>query len=554
MTHHRSPPTVSDQFGHLRARLVELEWQNRQLRQGLQTVTSLALERSEERTRQLLAASPDCLLELDLDGNLLSINARGAELLELARPEDLLGRPWSAQWPAERRADVEAALASARHGRPARFQGPSTTVAGTLRWWDVHVLALIGPVGRPDRLLAAARDITLLRQAEEERQRFERNLLETHKLESLGVLAGGIAHDFNNLLTGILGNTELVLLSTPADSPSVPHLEQVIRATERAAELCRQMLAYAGKGRLVVEPLDLGVLVNDTTRRLKMTLSKKATLTVCLAPNLPAVRGDATQLRQVLMNLVTNANEALEGSEGLIAITTRLRRVDRTVLAEAHLGLDRAEGEYLCLEVGDTGCGMDEATRARIFEPFFTTKFTGRGLGLAAVLGIVRGHGGLLRVSSRPGQGSTFQLFFPPCAEVARPVPPAAPEPPWRGHGTVLLVDDEETVRDALASDCWHLGFDVLHAGDGWEALRVLARHGTERIGVVLLDWTMPRLDGGATLREIRQLAPDLPVVVMSAYSEQELADHFADQNVAGFLPKPFTLETVRHRLRQALS
>jgi CheY-like chemotaxis protein len=331
------------------------------------------------------------------------------------------------------------------------------------------------------------------------------------------------------------------------------YLDQIESAAERAADLCRQMLAYAGKGRLVVEPVDLSALVRDTAPLLQLSISKKAALSFCLAEGLPAILGDITQLRQVLMNLVINASEALGEGEGLIAISTACGKVDRAMLQSAHTGTTLVEGDYVLLEVGDTGSGMDEATRRRIFEPFFTTKFTGRGLGLSAVLGIVRGHEGILQVQSAPGRGSTFRLFFPP-TKGSRAATPNGRRggSTWHGRGTVLVVDDEDQVRHVADALVGSLGFDVILAENGRDALKKLSQH-PGKIRLVLLDLTMPRLDGEQTLAELHRIAPTLPVVLMSGYGERELSERFVGKGLAGFLQKPFTREDVCRRLREAL-
>ncbi len=488
----------------------------------------------EERRRRLIASSPDCLVELDESGGVLYVSPRGAELLEAGGADELVGTHWPDWWADDARGAAEAALAEALGGGPARFQAFSPTRAGSPRWWDVQVTPLMVRAGQPARLLVAARDMTPIQQAQQEREAFQRNLLQTQKLESLGVLAGGIAHDFNNLLAGILGNADLIQAGLPAGSENARMLGRIIHSAERAAEMCRQMLAYAGRGRFVIEPLDLAALVGDTVQLLQLSISKRATLTLCLPWGMPAVLGDAVQLRQVLMNLVLNASEALGEEDGLVSVS-------------AH-----AEGGVVCLEVEDTGCGMDEATRARIFEPFFTTKFTGRGLGLAAVQGIVRGHGGRLEVDSRPGQGCRFRVYLP---ATGAPVPareaPAA-DAGWRGEGPVLVVDDDEQVRGVAAEMVRSIGFDPVQAGDGQEALAKVERGGRYR--AVLLDLTMPRLDGVETLERLRALDADVPVVLMSGYSGRELSERYAGRGLAGFLQKPFTCEALRESLYTALS
>ncbi|NBR86422.1 MAG: PAS domain S-box protein [Proteobacteria bacterium] len=387
-------------------------------------------------------------------------------------------------------------------------------------------------------------------EVEAARVRFEARLQETQKLESLGVLAGGIAHDFNNLLTSILGNASLARLDLPPHSPANHSLERIETASLRAADLCKQMLAYAGKGRLVVQPVNLTQLVQETAHLLQVSISKRAVLKFDLAPNLPAVLVDASQLRQIVMNLVINASEAIGERSGVIALATGLVRADREYLADSRLAGDLSEGDYVFLEASDTGCGMTPEIQARIFEPFFTTKFTGRGLGLAAVLGIVRGHRGALKVDSVPGKGSTFRLLLPVTHELAQPT--SGPNPlatGWRGHGRILVVDDEETVRTVVARVLENLGFTVTLASDGREAVKIFEAQ-PDAFTMVVVDLTMPHMDGTEAFARMRRVRPDLRVVLMSGYSEPDATLAFAGKGLAGFLQKPFELIHLHDKVR----
>jgi PAS domain S-box-containing protein len=421
---------------------------------------------------------------------------------------------------------------------------------GSMRWMVSRGAVLRDADGSPIRRLGTVMDVTAQHLAAEEKAGIERKLQETQKLESLGVLAGGIAHDFNNLLTGILGNASLARMDLPANSPAQPSLEQIELVAQRAADLCRQMLAYSGKGRFIVQHLDLSVLVRDTADLLRLSISKSAVLKFSLEPDLPAISADATQMRQILMNLIINASEAIGEKSGVISITTGVLLADRAYLTEAYLSPAIPEGDYVFLEVSDDGAGMDAETRERIFDPFFTTKFTGRGLGLAAVLGIVRGHQGALKVYSEPGRGTTFKLLLP-CADgpaeelVANP----AVSVTWRGAGTILVVDDEETVRTVSARMLAAMGFHVLLASNGNEALEIFRPHRDEIVGV-LLDLTMPQLDGAATFTQLRRIKPGIRVLLMSGFNEQDAINRFAGKGLAGFIQKPFKPETLRTRLR----
>lgn len=391
------------------------------------------------------------------------------------------------------------------------------------------------------------------RRSDQERLAIERKLQEAQKLESLGLLAGGIAHDFNNLLTSVMGNASLASIDVDPTSPAATCLEQIQLAATRAAELCQQMLAYSGKGRFVVKRVDLNQLITETTSLIHASISKTSSLGLNLAPMLPSVLADEAQMRQIIMNLVINASEALSDRSGAIRVSTGVMHVNRNWLLRAHLAPDLPEDDYVFLEVADTGCGMSAEVRGRIFDPFFTTKFTGRGLGLAAVLGIVRGHGGALRVESESERGTTIRVVFPKAAGELEPAP-ASPltTPRWRGSGTILVVDDEETVRRVTTRMLKSLGFDVELAVDGLDGVHHFQVLG-DQVRLVLLDLTMPRLDGEAAFRELRKLNPNVPVILMSGFNEQEVVSHFGASGLAGFLQKPFTISMMEAKLHEVL-
>jgi signal transduction histidine kinase/CheY-like chemotaxis protein len=418
------------------------------------------------------------------------------------------------------------------------------------------------------------RDVEARKLAEEQRRAIERKLLETQKLERLGVLAGGIAHDFNNLLTSVLGNSELALLQLPPDSPARFSIEQIEVGARRAADLTQQMLAYAGKGRMVIQQIDLNSLIMEMSQLINSSISKNASLRYDLAPNLPPIEGDITPIRQVVMNLIVNASEALDDQGGAISVRTGLRRVEGVGRAADRLA-DLAEGDYILLQVADTGRGMDAETLTKIFEPFFTTKFAGRGLGLAAVQGIVRSHGGALDVKSAPGRGTTFAILLPAAkrqaakpgadgyraedqaAEGSTRAPAAAPDPAPAARdasaATILVVDDEVDVRKVAELMLSHLGFRVLLARNGQEAIELFRLH-RAALACVLLDLTMPHMDGQQVFQALREIDPDVPTILMSGYSEHEVNLRFAGLGLAGFLQKPFSLDKIQGVLRPVLA
>ncbi|MFT3866872.1 MAG: PAS domain S-box protein [Nibricoccus sp.] len=425
---------------------------------------------------------------------------------------------------------------------------------GSKQWLSYEVRPWTHMDGSIGGVVMFTRDITMLKLAEAERAQLEQKLMETQKLESLGVLAGGIAHDFNNILTGIVGNNSLAQLDTPEDSPVRKHLQGIADASQRAADLIRQMLAYSGRGRFIIKKLDLSRIVEETTQLLTISISKKATLHYDLARDLPPVQVDSAQISQVIMNLVINASEAIGDQPGDIFVHTGLMHADRNYLMRSEIADPLAPGDYVFLEVRDTGCGIQPENLKRIFEPFFTTKFTGRGLGLAAVLGIVRGHQGTLCVSSELGKGTTFRMLLP-CVLGSYDTPTRSPfaETTVGTGGAVLVVDDEETVREVMARILASLGYTVILAVDGQDGVEQF-RMNHQFLKLVLLDLTMPKLDGSQAFAAIRGIDADVPVMLMSGYSEQEATALFSGQGLAGFIQKPFDVATLRRLLAGAIA
>ncbi len=365
-------------------------------------------------------------------------------------------------------------------------------------------------------------------------------MLYAQKLESLGVLAGGIAHDFNNLLVGILGAADLALRS-PTDPDRVQdHLTRIRNTAIRASELTNQMLAYAGQGPMETEVVNMNELVLEMGQLLQLSIAKTAVLVYELEDT-PPIEADATQIRQVVMNLITNASEALDNRTGTITLRTGVQDP----------GNEQVETVFF--DVEDTGVGMDEKTQARLFDPFFTTKFTGRGLGLAAVLGIVRAHNGELFVTSAPGDGSTFRVLIPHTAKQKTPEPvQSRPHREWSGEGMVLVADDEAGVRDICREVLELHGFDVLTTNDGAQCVDVYREH-SDQIAVVLLDVTMPRMHGIEAAKQIRQIDPDARIVLFSGYTEPEATKRFQGERVSGFVQKPFRIDVLVTAIRDAI-
>ena len=425
------------------------------------------------------------------------------------------------------------------------------TGSGDVRWTELN--SVLFRWQGEDAVLIFVRDNTERKKAEEERRKIEAQIQVTQKLESLGVLAGGIAHDFNNLLMAILGNIDLALMDMTPSSPARSNLLEAAKASQRAADLCRQMLAYSGRGRFSSEAIDLNEAVEEMGHMLEVPISKKAVLRYNFADGLPAIDADATQIRQIIMNLVINASDAIGEKSGIISISTGAVNCDREFLSETWLNEQLPAGLYAYVEVADTGCGMDRETLPRIFDPFFTTKFTGRGLGLAAVLGIVRSHRGAVKVYSEKEKGTTFKVFFPGLEKPAEHTDGgSAPGAEWRGSGMVLLADDEETIRTLGSSMLARLGFSVITAENGIQAVELFRKHADE-IAFVILDLTMPHMDGEETYRELRRIRKNVTVIMSSGYNEQEITQRFAGKGIAGFIQKPYQMADLAVALKKIL-
>jgi signal transduction histidine kinase len=436
----------------------------------------------------------------------------------------------------------------------------------------VIVSATIGEEAAVEAMKAGAHDYVLKhrlgrlvpavkRELRESALRRERRILEdqlrhAQKLESLGLLAGGVAHDFNNLLTGIMGNASLVLDMMDHRSSVRGMLEDIIRASERAADLTRQLLAYAGKGRFVIEPVNVSELVRDISELMRSSVPRTVQLKLQLERDLPAIEGDASQIQQVVMNLILNAVEATGERPGTVRVLTGVRSV-RSGDEVSHFRPDPpAPGAYVMLQVCDDGCGMAESVKTQIFDPFFTTKFTGRGLGLAAALGIVRSHNGAIGVESEEGSGSTFTVLIPSrgggrCHEPAEAI--AADRELETAGGAILIIDDEDVVRRAARATLEHYGFSVFEASDGQDGADLFSRlH--DRISAVLVDLTMPRMDGRQVWRYIRRLRPDMTIVVSSGFEESDAMKHFAADAALHFIQKPYTAEALARKMRAAIA
>ncbi len=508
-----------------------------------------ALRESEELWRSLTDNSPDHILTLD--SNLRT------EFINFCAPgvskNDLIGIPiYNYIDDEKKRGEVRALLRQTLStGEPVRYETVYNSPEGKLEYESRAVPRYDGAkiVG----LTIHARDITLLKLAEQERLRFVSQSQKAHRLESLGNLAGGIAHDFNNLLMGVLGNVDLSLLELPPESPVRERIYDIETAAKRAADLAKQMLAFSGKGRFVVRPLNLRSLLQETAHLLQPSIPKTTQLSFEFGSELSPINGDIGQIRQIATNLIINAREAIGEGPGMIAIRAGTLICERTYFDDFWNHSELPEGLYSYIEISDDGCGILHEIRTKIFDPFFSTKFIGRGLGLAEVLGIVRGHGGAIRFESEPGRGATFRVFLPAVdvpADQSESV--SAPDETSFNGRTVLLVDDEALIRSVGRAMLEHLGFTVVSARDGDEAMR-LFRADPQIISCVLLDLTMPNKDGAQCCREMVEVRGDIPVVLTSGYHEQDLRVRFANEGFAGFIQKPYQSTTLKKTLLEVL-
>ncbi len=413
------------------------------------------------------------------------------------------------------------------------------------RWVSVSASPVMDDSGRIVASVSVIADVT-------ERKRVEEALRQAQKLESLGVLAGGIAHDFNNLLTAILGNLNLAQLVVSPESPAQPYLDAVEKIVLKAAELTRQMLAYSGKGRFVIRSHDLNTVVREMAHLLGVSISKKATLRLELDPEIIPFEADAAQIQQVILNLVTNASDAIGDRDGAITIATRVAVLAPETIAATFPGQQLRPGRFVVLEVSDTGCGITPEVMDRLFDPFFTTKVQGRGLGLSALLGILRGHHAGYEIRSEPGRGTTFTLYFPAGSGSVEDSPPLPARAPSRLRGTILLVDDESAILSTISPALEHFGFNVMTARDGMEAVEVFRRD-PHAVDLVLMDVTMPRMDGRQAFRALRELRADTPVILSSGYHELESVQKLREEGLAGFIQKPYQLEELRRVLSLCL-
>ncbi|MCX6049799.1 MAG: response regulator, partial [Chloroflexi bacterium] len=424
----------------------------------------------------------------------------------------------------------------------------STEITPQGQTWHLNRLGPIKREGEVASLILIATDIT-------EQKLTEAAMYQAQKLESLGVLAGGVAHDFNNLLTAMLIQMSAALAKLPTDHPVVRHIQRTIKATERATELTRQMLNYSGRSPSDTKPLELNDLIMDNIHLFSAAMTKTIQLNSQLSSMIPLVLGDKGQIQQLIMNLILNSADAIGQNPGVITvITDTMELTSESSQYWRWTGTPLPAGRYVKLVVGDTGCGMDEKTLNKIFDPFFTTKFTGRGLGLASLLGIIRIHKGGLHVTSTLGEGTTFTIVLPALAETPRQAQENLDiEHLNLGNEMILVIDDEDMVRDAMSDMLTEYGLNVIQAADGPTGIQLFREHMSE-IRVILLDLSMPGMDGEQVFYKLRALSPQVPILLISGYSEHEVLDRFVNKGLAGFIQKPYTIASLLKQMQPHLS
>ncbi|MEQ8222608.1 MAG: response regulator [Candidatus Eremiobacterota bacterium] len=416
------------------------------------------------------------------------------------------------------------------------------TKAGEWKW-----ILSRGKVGErndkntPVRIIGTHTDITEKKKSEEENKKIEERIRSIQKHESLGKMAGGIAHGFNNILASILGYAEISIMESPPDSPIRYYLQKIQKATHRGSDITKQMLSYTGHGKVTMEEIDLSSLIEEMHQFIEISTSNRCNITYAIDENLPVIQGDAGQIRQVIMNLLMNASEAIENNSGTVTLKTGKISCDEAYLCKNYPEEHLLPGTYLYLDVSDTGCGIPEEIQSKIFDPFFTTKFLGRGLGLAAVHGIVRVHRGAIKVLSRKGEGTTMRLLFPALRYLQgkeKEKDLSVPEV-YTGGKTVLVIDDSEDICTVAGKLLGKAGFTVMTASNGLEGLEIF-RARCEDISLIILDVAMPVMSGDKVFKELKLIKKEVPVIITSGYNEAHAMSRFGKTEIAGFIQKPY--------------
>ncbi|MDA0321813.1 MAG: ATP-binding protein [Verrucomicrobia bacterium] len=510
----------------------------------------LKASRSNAELEQIVSCiSPDTLIVVRPDRTITMCNA-SVERMFGRRASDVIGHTTDILYKDRREQHVGACEIRDALSNEGFHIGSATGVRASGEEFPLEIV--LGHLELDHGAVVLLRDISERKREEDERIQLEQQVAQRQRMESLGLLAGGIAHDFNNLLAGILGNADLVLADMPESAPYRDNCDEIVRSANRAAVLCREMLAYSGRGRIQIEALQINDIIDEMKQFFEIAAPEGTTITYALAGETPPIEGDLPQVRQILMNLVTNAADAFNGSSGALEISTGCMSCDEPFLSRCRFREASRPGTYAYLRVSDDGCGMDQDTQSKIFDPFFTTKFTGHGLGLACVQGIIRSHKGALDLTSRPGHGTVFTAFFPATEKTVIPRLPPSEDDGWRGQGTVLVVDNEPAVVKLASRMITRLGFDPVCADGGQTAIELYRTRHSD-LQLVLLDLSMPSISGHEVFLEMQRMDDTVPIILSSGYTHEDVASLFTNHSPAGFIQKPYQLNTLRGAVRQAL-
>ncbi len=509
-----------------------------------------ALRKSEEFLRRIISSSSDCIQVLDLEGHLLSISDGGQKLLEIDDVNQYLGLLWIDFWKDNRESALQAVL-KAKDGDLGSFCGYCETTKGTPKWWEVVVTPIRSAGQKIGNLLAVSRDITQSRQAEEEKAVLESQLFQAQKMESVGRLAGGVAHDFNNMLTIISGYSNLGIMEAAPGSSLSSYFGEIVKTSDRSAKLTNQLLAFARKQTIAPRIVDLNATITEMLKMLQRLIGEDINLVLKLASKLWPVMLDPSQIDQILANLCVNARDAITGN-GIITIETKDVTIDKAFCAH---NVDAVPGEFVRLSTTDNGCGMDQETQLHIYEPFFTTKGVGEGtgLGLATIFGIVKQNKGFITVSSKPGTGTTFHIYFPRYSgDVDKESSKAPGKPLLQGSETILMVEDEQAILDMSSLILKKLGYNVLVANCPSEALRLSKEHpGT--INLILSDVIMPEMNGRDLVDNLHIFCPNLKSIFMSGYTSDVISNHGILEEGVNFIQKPYSFTDLAAKVREVL-
>ena len=516
-----------------------------------------ALHESESRYRSLVDNLKEAVFQTDAEGLWTFLNPAWEEITGFSVKESLGKLFLDYVYPDDRELNQQRFTPLIERKKEyCRHEIRYCHKDGGFRWIEVFARLTLNQQGEVIGTTGTLMDISERKAAAAHAEEIQGQLLQTQKLESLGVLAGGIAHDFNNILAAVMGHAAMAERKTLTDPEAVKrHLQTIVQSSEKAADLCRQMLAYSGQGQFLVQKVNLSALIQSILNILEVSLNKGVSLKLSLMDGMPDIEADGSQIQQIAMNLITNANESMTGRNGVVSVRTGVMYANVDYLQQCLHAEQADEGHFVFMEVSDTGCGMNSEVLGKIFDPFFTTKFTGRGLGMSAVLGIVRAQKGAVKIYSEEDQGTTLRILFPSTDGAHGNLTTLEMEAVGQKQSSlILVVDDEPTIRNMAVMMLNDMGFcEVLVAANGQEAVEIYRRE-KDRIAVVLLDMTMPLMNGEEAYRQLRVINPEVKVILSSGYAQQSIEDRFSGKRLFGFLQKPYSPEALQNMVESALN